>query len=159
MVIHVFQLPRRLRIAREALGLTQRQAARLAGVDSTWLSHLERARRVGPTESAIRQFGIGLGANEKTLAELVRAAKHDRVLRVVHAETPEVCSVVASVLVAGTVLDVSELTGLARSVDRLTNLKQELAQLSSSPAHLEDASGLNSPSGRPTESLSTANHV
>ena len=140
MVVHVFQLPERLRHAREALGLTQRQAARRAGVDSTWLCHLERGRMLGPTEVAIRQFGARLGADQKTVSDLVDAARHDRVLRVVQLEAPASSQLVSASLVASTVLNSSELAGAARTISRLTISKQELAQLSSPSSPTEDTS-------------------
>ncbi len=133
MVVHVFRLPERLRLAREALGLTQRQAARRAGVDPTWLSHLERGRRLGPTQVAISDFGTRLGVDRQTAAELISAARHDRVLRVVQLENPESSQLVSASLLASEVLDAAELSGLAQKVGRLVKSKQQLVRLSSSP--------------------------
>ncbi len=76
-----FVLPGLLRGSRLSKGLAQAALADLAGVDVTSLGAWERGRRPPPRDSRIHALADCLGLELEDRIRLLRAARHDRLVR------------------------------------------------------------------------------
>ena len=129
------KLPSKLRQARAARGLSQRDVARLAGVDVSWLCRAENGQGLVPTDASVRRLAAALRLNETETNELTMFARRDRVVRVCAEQVPDGAPLVASVLEASIILDRSESAGLTRVVEELVESKQRNERLKAVDLH------------------------
>ncbi|HEY4081855.1 MAG TPA: helix-turn-helix domain-containing protein [Burkholderiaceae bacterium] len=111
----------RLRLAK---GIRQKSLATSLGVSAARLCAIERGRAIGVSSEFVDRFGILLELNSTELADLQRAAAHDRVMReAIRSLDSESADVVRDVL---RVLDRGRWPGFGSLIRHLAGHSQEL---------------------------------
>ncbi len=132
------KLPRKLRQARAARGLSQRDVAQLAGVDVSWLCRVENGQGMVPTDASVQRIAAALGLDKKTTEELDSLARSDRVVRLSAQEVPRSAPLVAAALEASFVLDDAEFDGLSQVMEEIIQSKQRLTRLSAASNGIQE---------------------
>jgi transcriptional regulator with XRE-family HTH domain len=122
-----FVLPDLLREGRLARGLAQAAVAKSAGVDVTSLCAWERGRRPPPPDDQLHALADCLELEEEDRGRLLRAARHDRLVREASRQgIDDATGLISAAIRANTELDARVQLGLSADIRRQLVIAQQV---------------------------------